>query len=71
MNDRRARDRALSYLVTTQRIIVAASRPNGTEFRRVWLRYVQHPPKVKAGKAGGGTITFGGVRGRRQLRSWN
>ncbi|RSN19573.1 hypothetical protein DMC63_15395 [Streptomyces sp. WAC 05977] len=35
------------------------------------VHYVQHPPKVKAGKAGGGTITFGGVWGRRQLRSWN
>ncbi|MBE1576899.1 hypothetical protein [Amycolatopsis roodepoortensis] len=51
------------FLVTTQRIIFVASRPNGTEFRWVWLRYVQLPPKVKAGKAGGGAITFGGCVG--------
>jgi len=68
VTDRRARDRALSYLVTSQRIIFVASWPNGTEFRWVWLRFVQMPPKAKAGEAGVGTITFGGVWGRRQLR---
>ncbi|WP_181777327.1 hypothetical protein [Amycolatopsis pittospori] len=68
VSDRRARDRALSYLVTNQRIIFAASWPNGTEFRWVWLRFVQMPPTVKAEKAGVGTITFGGVWSRYQLR---
>ncbi|MBB5849985.1 hypothetical protein ACFQ05_22545 [Amycolatopsis umgeniensis] len=57
---RRARDRALSYLVTTQRIIFVANWPTGAEFRWVWLAYLQVPHRVKADEAGLGTITFGG-----------
>ncbi|MFD5244228.1 hypothetical protein ACFWIW_06780 [Amycolatopsis sp. NPDC058340] len=57
--DRRARDRALSYLVTSRRIIFVANWPSGTEFRWVWVRYLHLSPQVKVDETGVGTITFG------------
>ncbi|MEU3627623.1 hypothetical protein BS329_39520 [Amycolatopsis coloradensis] len=67
-SDRRARDRAMSYLVTSHRIIFVASWPNGTEFRWAWLPYLLLPPRVKADASGVGTISFGGWWSRVQFR---
>lgn len=66
---RRALARAISYQVTTQRIIFTAHWPSGTEVRWIWLGPLSSP-RVRAGADGLGTITFGiGPFMRWQLRT--
>ncbi|MEV7548380.1 hypothetical protein AB0N89_01990 [Amycolatopsis sp. NPDC089917] len=68
LSDRRSRDRVLSYLVTTQRIVFVATWQSGTEFRWVWLRYLQLAPSVEVDETGVGTITYGSRWSRARLR---
>ena len=66
---RRAWARAISYQVTSQRIIFTARWPGGTESRWVWLAPLS-PPQVRVGADGVGTVTFGiGLWTRWQLRN--
>ncbi|MFC9255028.1 hypothetical protein [Amycolatopsis thailandensis] len=67
--DRRSREHALSYLVTTQRVVFVVNWQTGTEFRWVWFRYLQHSPEVKVDETGVGTVTYGSRWGRSRVRA--
>ncbi|MFC3454360.1 hypothetical protein [Amycolatopsis speibonae] len=69
MTDRRSRELALSYLVTTQRIIFVTNWRTGAEFRWVWFQYLQHSPSVKVNETGVGTVTYGSAWGRSRVRA--
>ncbi|WP_229907570.1 hypothetical protein [Amycolatopsis oliviviridis] len=69
MTDRRSRENALSYLVTTQRIIFVANWHSGTEFRWIWFQYIRFRPSVKADETGVGTIKYGKAWHRFRFRN--
>jgi hypothetical protein len=57
--DRRSRARAMTYVVTNQRIIFAVNWPNGSEYRWIGLNWLPSEPRVRADESGVGTIVFG------------